>query len=61
MDINHDLSSILMMGGVRSQNRLNFERRDQMVGQWKNVMKSAANAEGRTGLQIDVGVWGQNK
>lgn len=50
-----------MMGGVRSQNRLNFERRDQMVGQWKNVMKSAANAEGRTGLQIDVGVWGQNK
>lgn len=43
MDLNMEVREVLGDGGIAmSQNRLNMDRENQLIGQWKNVLKSAA-------------------
>ena len=38
-----EMREVLGDGGIAmSQNRLNMDRENQLIGQWKNVLKSAA-------------------
>ena len=43
VDLNMEMREVLGDGGIAmSQNRLNMDRENQLIGQWKNVLKSAA-------------------
>ena len=63
MDLNEAMREVLGEGVV-SQNRLNIERQDKMIGEWKNVLKnvvglshqsilSAAAKPGKTSSQSE--------
>ncbi len=63
MDLNEAMREVLGEGVV-SQNRLNIERQDKMIGEWKNVLKnvvgsshksilSAAAKPGKTSVQSE--------
>ena len=43
--------------GLKSQNRVNMERQNQLLGQWKSVMKAADPDK----TKVIVGAWGKPK
>ena len=43
MDLNEAMREVLGEGVV-SQNRLNIERQDKMIGEWKNVLKNVVGS-----------------
>jgi len=55
-DMKKEMHSVLETG-LKSQNRVNMERQNQLLGQWKSVM----NAADPDKTKVIVGAWGKPK